>query len=162
MGCEVVTFWEYTIRENQTSQISFWPLLSVQAINLAVLVFEYNLLKWYLMKLLDNYSPASLLQMLVQNTSLLFFLFTITSFVWNSIWLNFKFWSKGKQNASWTILLTTLKSMMNVKLSLHGFWHCHENGLIKTIQTIPHNIYVSFKLASLYCGLKLILVYPNP
>ena len=27
--------------------------------------------------------------------------------------------------------------------------------------TIPHNIFVSFKLASLYCGLRLILVYPN-
>ena len=52
--------------------------------------------------------------------------------------------------------------MMNAKLSLHGFWHCHENRLIKTIQTIPHNLYVSFKLASLYCGLRLILVYPNP
>ena len=56
---------------------------------------------------------------------------------------------------------TTLQSMMNAKLCLHGFWHCHENGVIKTIQTIPHNIYVSFKLASLYCGLRLILVYPN-
>ena len=52
--------------------------------------------------------------------------------------------------------------MMNAKLSLHVFWHCHENGLIKTIQTIPHNLYVSFKSASLYCGLRLILVYPNP
>ena len=51
---------------------------------------------------------------------------------------------------------------MNAKLSLHRFWHCHENGLIKTIQTIPHNLYVSFKLTSLYCGLRLILVYPNP
>ena len=49
--------------------------------------------------------------------------------------------------------------MMNAKLSLHGFWHCHENGLIKTI---PHNKYVSFKMASLYWGLWLILVYPNP
>ena len=57
---------------------------------------------------------------------------------------------------------TTLQSMMNTKLSQHGFWHCHENGLIKTIQTIPHNLYVSIKLASLYCGLRLILVYPNP
>ena len=26
------------------------------------------------------------------------------------------------------------------------------NGLIKTIQTIPHSLYMSFKLASLYCG----------
>ena len=51
---------------------------------------------------------------------------------------------------------------MNAKLSKHGFWHCHENGLIKTIQTIPHNLYVSVKLTSLYCGLRLILVYHNP
>ena len=34
-------------------------------------------------------------------------------------------------------LHTTLESMMNVKLSPRGFYHCHENGLIKTIQTIP-------------------------
>ena len=46
-----------------------------------------------------------------------------------------------------------LQSIMNAKLSLHGFWHCHENGLIKTIQTIPHNLYLSFKSASLYWGL---------
>ena len=54
---------------------------------------------------------------------------------------------------------TTLQSIMNAKLSQH--WHCHENGLIKTTQTIPYNLYVSFKLASLFCGLRLILVYPN-
>ena len=36
------------------------------------------------------------------------------------------------------------------------------NGLIKMIQTIPHNLYVSVKLTSFYCGLRLILVYPNP
>ena len=59
-------------------------------------------------------------------------------------------------------LCTTLQSIVNAKLSLQGFWHCHENRLIKTIQTIPHNLYVSFKSASLYCGLRLILVYPNP
>ena len=51
--------------------------------------------------------------------------------------------------------------MMNAKLSKQRFWHCHENGLIKTIQTIPHNLYVSFKLTSLYCGLRIILVYPK-
>ena len=39
--------------------------------------------------------------------------------------------------------LTTLKAMMNAKLSQHSFWHCHENGLIKTIQTLPHKLYVS-------------------
>ena len=57
---------------------------------------------------------------------------------------------------------TTLQSMMNAKLSKHRFWHCHKNVLIKTIQTIPHNLYVSVKLTSLYCGLRIILVYPNP
>ena len=56
---------------------------------------------------------------------------------------------------------TTLQSMMNAILSLRGFWHCHENGHIKTIQTITHNLYVSFKLDSLYCGFRLILVYPD-
>ena len=33
------------------------------------------------------------------------------------------------------------------------------------IQTIPqnaHNLYVSVKLTSLYCGLRIILVYPDP
>ena len=39
-----------------------------------------------------------------------------------------------------------------------GFWACHENGLIKTSQAIPHNLYGSFKLTSLYCGLRIILV----
>ena len=43
---------------------------------------------------------------------------------------------------------------MNAKLSPHRFWPCHENGLIKTIPTIPHNLYVSFKLTSLYSGLR--------
>ena len=27
-------------------------------------------------------------------------------------------------------MVTTLQSTMNAKLSKHGFWHCHENGLI--------------------------------
>ena len=52
--------------------------------------------------------------------------------------------------------------MMNAKLGLHGFWHCYENGINKGVKTIRHNLYVSFNLASLYCGLRLILVYPNP
>ena len=51
---------------------------------------------------------------------------------------------------------------MNAKLSQHEFWHCHENGLIKRIQTISQNLYVSNKAASLYFGLRLILVYPDP
>ena len=58
--------------------------------------------------------------------------------------------------------ITTLQSLMNTKLSQHRFWPCHENGLIKMIQTIPHNLYVSFKLGFLNCGLRLILFYPNP
>ena len=52
--------------------------------------------------------------------------------------------------------------MMNVNLSKQRFQHCHENGLIKTMQRILHNPYVSVKLTSLNCGLRLILVYPNP
>ena len=59
-------------------------------------------------------------------------------------------------------MATTLQCVMNTKISLHRFWPCQENGLIKTIQTIPHNLYVSLKLTSLYCGLRLILVYPIP
>ena len=51
--------------------------------------------------------------------------------------------------------------MMNTKVNQQTFWHCFENGLIKTIQMIPHNLCVSFKSASLYCGLRLILVYPQ-
>ena len=35
---------------------------------------------------------------------------------------------------------TTLQYMMNPKLSKQRFWHCHENVLIKTIQTIPRNL----------------------
>ena len=56
---------------------------------------------------------------------------------------------------------TTLQSKMNAKLSKQRFWHCHENALIKTIQLIPHNLYVSVKLTSLYCGLRLtrIMIY---
>ena len=56
---------------------------------------------------------------------------------------------------------TTLQSIMNAKLNQHRFWHCYENRLIKTIQMIPHNLEVSFKLTSLYC-VSLILVYANP
>ena len=56
----------------------------------------------------------------------------------------------------------TLQCMMNAKLSKQRFRHCYENVLIRTIQTIPRNLCVSVKLTSLYCGLRLILVYPNP
>ena len=37
-------------------------------------------------------------------------------------------------------LPTTLQSIMNAKLSKQKFWLCYENGLSKTIQTIPHNL----------------------
>ena len=57
---------------------------------------------------------------------------------------------------------TTLPYMMNDKLSPHWIWPCHENGLIKTIQMTPHNLYVIVKLTSLYCGLRIILVYLHP
>ena len=42
---------------------------------------------------------------------------------------------------------TTLQSMIKAKLSLWRFWPCHLNGLIKTIQMIPHSV----KSASLFC-----------
>ena len=42
------------------------------------------------------------------------------------------------------------QSMMNAKLSLHGFWHCNKIRLINTIQKIPDSLFVSFKPASLY------------
>ena len=51
------------------------------------------------------------------------------------------------------LYITTLQSMMDAKLSQQRFRHCHENWLIKTIQTISHKLYVSFKSASLYWGL---------
>ena len=46
----------------------------------------------------------------------------------------------GSKNTSGCKSNTTLQSTMNAKLSQHRFGHCHENGLIKTIQTIPHNL----------------------
>ena len=36
---------------------------------------------------------------------------------------------------------TTLQSLMNTKLSPHRFWPCHENGLVKTMQTISHSVF---------------------
>ena len=52
--------------------------------------------------------------------------------------------------------------MMNVKLTQQRFGHCYENGLIKTIQMIPHNLNMGVKLTSLYCEIRFILVYCNP
>ena len=37
---------------------------------------------------------------------------------------------------------TTLQFLMNTELSQHKFWPCHENRLIKTIQTIPPTTYL--------------------
>ena len=54
------------------------------------------------------------------------------------------------KNLLGAIEATTLQSIMNAKLSKQRFWHCHENGLIKTIQTTPHNLDVTVKLTSLY------------
>ena len=50
---------------------------------------------------------------------------------------------------------------MNAKLSQHRVWHSHENRLIMTIQTKPHNLYVSFKSASLYWELGLTRIIPK-
>ena len=52
--------------------------------------------------------------------------------------------------------------MMNAKLTQQRFGHCYENWLIKTIQTIPNSLDVSVMLTFIYCGLRIILVYPNP
>ena len=41
-------------------------------------------------------------------------------------------------------------------------WKPHPALGLLTLSTCVHDLYVSFKLASLYCGLRLILVYPNP
>ena len=61
-----------------------------------------------------------------------------------------------------TILFTALQSLMNSKLCEQRFLPCNMNRIVKMIQTIPQNLYVSFKLTSVEVGLGLILVYPNP
>ena len=53
-------------------------------------------------------------------------------------------------NQAVSLCITTLQYVTNTKVSQHRFLPCYENGLIKMIQTIPHNLYVSFKLTSLY------------
>ena len=85
---------------------------------------------------------------------------TTQSFQYMVRWTSLRNWCKCI--LPWEFEATTFRSMMNAKLSLHSFWTCHENELIKTIQMIPRNLHVSFKLTSLCCGLRLILVYPNP
>ena len=81
---------------------------------------------------------------------------TVLPFVPSSV--AYRVWDKNL----FALMHTSLQSMMNVKLSKQTFRHRHKNRLIKTIQAIPHNLYVSVKVTSLYCGLRLILVYPNP
>ena len=39
---------------------------------------------------------------------------------------------------------TLIQSMINARLSQQRFWRCHENGLVRAIQTIPHNLHLSF------------------
>ena len=39
-------------------------------------------------------------------------------------------------------LLTTLQYMMNIKLSQQRVWHCHENGLAKSLARIPNHMYL--------------------
>ena len=59
------------------------------------------------------------------------------------LWPNSGFFSpvlRLQEQQNFRNLDTTLQSMMNVKLSKQRFRHCHENGLIKTIQSIPHNL----------------------
>ena len=63
---------------------------------------------------------------------------------------------------NWLKHFRTLWSLINAKFSQQRFWHCYENTLTKRIQTIPHSLFVSFKFAYLYCGLRLILVYLYP
>ena len=52
------------------------------------------------------------------------------------VWLSRKLARQLPCNRS----ITTFQYVKNAKLSKHRFWHCHENVLIKTIQTIPHNL----------------------
>ena len=51
-----------------------------------------------------------------------------------------------------SLIFTVLPFLMNAKLMKQRFWSDHENGVIKTIPTIPHNLYESFKSDSLYAG----------
>ena len=57
------------------------------------------------------------------------------------------------------ILNTTLKSMMNDKLSLHGFLHCYEKRLIKTINKMIPEVEFQVGFVDLaYSGLSQSLV----
>ena len=46
----------------------------------------------------------------------------------------------------------SLWSFLNAIHSQQRFWHCHKNWFVEKIPTIPHNLCVIFKLASLYSG----------
>ena len=64
--------------------------------------------------------------------------------------------SRRNSSRKWTGCPTTWwelqLSMINAKLSGHRFWPCHESRLMCTILTTPHNLFVYYKPASLYCG----------
>ena len=54
----------------------------------------------------------------------------------------------------WHPTFSDLASWASSEFSFCWFWQCHENRVVKSSQTIPHNlVYVSFKSAYLHCGL---------
>ena len=63
---------------------------------------------------------------------------------------------------SYTDLLCNNSPIYDECQTQNRFRRGHENGFIKTIQTISHNLYLSDKLTSLYCGLRLIQAHPSP
>ena len=83
----------------------------------------------YPFKFVFLYSP----NLILRHTRMLCHL----SIVWQEETVNL---SKKSHSSTPSFLNTTLQSIMNAKLSQHRFWHCHKNRLIKTIQTIPHNL----------------------
>ena len=89
--------------------------------------------------------------------------------LWQQTILNFWAMSLGflktrfiSKILNWKRILQKYSKLSNEehKTEVHQrFWCCYEIRLSKTIQVNPHNLYKSFKLASLY---GLILIYPNP
>ena len=60
------------------------------------------------------------------------------------------------------MLYETLQPTINVELRSANVWHCHKNGLIKMIPTVPHDQCVSFKSSYLYCELGKTKINLNP
>ena len=58
-----------------------------------------------------------------------------------------------------SFFLTTLQSMMNVKLDEQRFWACHENRIIKTTPTLHHSLWVSFKSGFSCCSCSELKIY---